>query len=161
MQMKLSAYLNETRLSYNEVADMNSLIERLVDFACRHKYKNKKAGYGTLVIQKSSAWLMLTGLSASLRISVSIEQGKTEVTLRDYQKEFTLKIFVFLITFFISSSLFLLSWFANFPLPIHLILIFPVYGVFRQYRLIEDIKAEIDNYFAEGLVNVNSIGFDR
>jgi hypothetical protein len=161
MQMKLSAYLNETLLSYNEVADMNSLIERLVDFARRHKYKNKKAGYGTLVIQKSSALLILTGLSASLRISVSIEKGKTEVTLRDYNKEFNLKIFVFLITFFISSSLFLLSFFANFLLPIHLILIFPVYGAFRQYRLIEDIKAEIDNYFAEELVNVNTIGFDR
>jgi hypothetical protein len=95
--MKLSVSFDETLLSYNEVADMNGLIERLVAFAHRHKYKNKKAGRGTLVIQKSGTWLLLTGLSASLRISVSIEQGKTEVTLRDYGKEFRFKQFVFLI----------------------------------------------------------------
>jgi hypothetical protein len=145
--------LNEKLLSYNEVADANDLIERLIAFACRHKYENKKVGRDTLVIQKSGTWRKLTGLSASLRISVSIdEQGKTEVTLRDYRKEFSIKTFVFLITFSISYLLTVWSYFVGRPLPIFLVLIFPIYGAFRQYRLMEDIQAEIDNYFSEGLI---------
>jgi hypothetical protein len=147
--MKLSVSFNETLVSYNEVADINDLIERLVAFAHRRKYENKKVDRDTLVIQKSGKWLMLTGLSASLRISISIEPSKTEVTLRDYVKEFRLKQFVFLTTFLISCPLFFWSYFTGYPLPIFLILIFPVYGAFRQYRLMEDIKAEIDDYFSE------------
>ncbi|WP_392535544.1 hypothetical protein [Nostoc sp. C117] len=149
--MKLSVSFNKTLVSYNEVADINGLIERIVAFAHRHKYENKKVGRDTLVIQKSDTWLMLTGLSASLRISISIEPGKTEVILSDYVNEFRLKQFVFLTTFLISSSLFLWSYFAAYPLPIFLILIFPIYGAFRQYRLMEDIKTEIDDYFSERL----------
>lgn len=149
-----SVSFNETLVSYNEVADINGLIERLAAFAYRHKYENKKVGRDTLVIKNSGAWLMITGLSASLRISVSIESGKTEVILHDYQKEFNLKIFVFLIAFAISSLLTLLSDFAGHPLPIFLVLIFPVYGAFRQYRLMEDIKAEIDDYFSERLATL-------
>jgi hypothetical protein len=55
-------------------------------------------------------------------------------------------------TFFITSSIGfqLFLPFAGFSLPIFLIMLFPVYGAFRQYRLIEDIKAEVDNYFSEG-----------
>jgi hypothetical protein len=149
--MKLLVSFHETLLSYNEVANANGLIDRLVTFSRRHKYENKKVSRDTLVIQKSGTWHKLTGLSASLRISVSIEQGKTEVTLHDYQKEFILKIFVFLITFFISYLLTLWTYFAGHLLPLFLVLIFPVYGAFRQYRLIEDIQAEIDDYFSEGL----------
>jgi hypothetical protein len=44
--------------------------------------------------------MMLTGLSASLRISVLIESGRTEIISNDYSKEFTLKYIVFLATLF-------------------------------------------------------------
>jgi hypothetical protein len=141
--MKLSVSFDKTLVSYNEVVDINDLIARVVAFAHRHKYENKKVGSDTLVMQKSGIWRMLTGLSASLRISISIELDKTEVTLSDYSKEFMLKQFVLLTMFMIGASLF----FA-YRLPIFLIMIFPVYGAFRQYRLMEDIKVEIDNYFA-------------
>jgi hypothetical protein len=157
---KLLVTFHEILVSYDKVADINDLIERLITFAHRRKYKNKKVGGDTLVIQKSGTWRMLTGLSANLRISVSIEQGKTEVIFCDYFKEYVLKLIVFVIAFLISPTLFLsishIFWVSNdfwishtaYPLPIFLILSFPVYGAFRQYRLMEDIKAEIDDYFS-------------
>ncbi len=152
MQMKLLAFFDKTVVSYSEVADIDGLIERIVIFAHRHKYENKKVDRDTLVIKKSGLWLMLTGLSASLRISISIQPDKTEITLSDYVKEFRLKQFIFLATFLISSPLFFWSNFAG----IFLILTFPAYGAFRQYRLMEDMKVEIDDYFAQRLAKPNT-----
>jgi hypothetical protein len=126
---------------------MAGLIEKLVAFARRHQYEHKQMGRDTLVIQKSGTWRILTGLSASLRILVSAEPGKTEVTFCDYQKEFSLKMFGSVLTFFIGNLIFF-SYSTSSPLPILLVISFPMYGAFRQYRLMEAIKAEIDDYFA-------------
>jgi len=152
MQMKLLVSFDKTLVSYSEVADIDGLIERIAIFAHRYKYENKKVGRDTLVIKKSGLWLMLTGLSASLRISISIQSDKTEVTLSDYVKEFRLKQFVLLATFLIGLPLFFWSNFAG----ILLILIFPAYGAFRQYRLMEDTKGEIDDYFAQRFAKPNA-----
>jgi hypothetical protein len=150
-QIKPSVTFGKTLLTYDEVADIDSLIERLVTFARRRKFQYKQVSRGILTFQKSGTWLMLTGLSASLRISVSIESGRTELMLNDYAKEFTLKQFVFMAAFFISVPLTAENFSNRYPIPFALIMTVPIYGVFRQYRLIEDVKAEIDDYFSERL----------
>lgn len=151
--MKLSVSFGETQLSYSEVADVNGLMERLIAFARRHQYENKRVGRDTLVMQKSSTWRMLTGLSASLRISASTEFGKTEVILRDYMKEFYMKQFIFLIAVLVTFSFFSTFSTGIDRLPsfwmLFFIGIFPVSGAFRQYRLMERVKAEVDSYFSE------------
>jgi hypothetical protein len=144
-------------LSYDKVVDTNDLMEKLIAFARRHKYANKRVSGDTLVIQKSSTWLMLTGLSATLRILVLIEQDTTKVLLRDYNKEFQLKLFISIPVFILSFPLTISFHTNGLLLPIHLILALPAFGAFRQYKLIEDIKAEIDDYFAAELKKSNTL----
>jgi hypothetical protein len=150
-QIKPSVTIGKTLLTYYEVADIDSLIGRLVTFARHRKFQYKQVSRGILTFQKSGTWLMLTGLSASIRISVSIDSGRTELVLGDYAKEFTLKQFVFMTAFAIGVPLTAWSFSNRYPIPVALIMTVPIYGTFGQYRLIEDVKAEIDDYFSERL----------
>ena len=128
---------------YNEVANVNDLIEKLTIFA-RHKgYKTNKVGHDILEIDKSGTWRLLTGLSSSLRIVVIVKPNKTEVDLGNALKEFIIKAVIFFIVFFISQ------YFRNSPINIifPFVFVLAAYGAFRQYKLMEDIKIEINDYF--------------
>lgn len=118
------------KLPYNEEADVNDLIDKLITFA-RHKgYKPEKVGRDILEIKKSGTLRLISGLSASLRILVTVKPGKTEIELGDYQKEFVIKAVIGFIAFIFLPLVFL-----------------PAYGAFRQYKLMEAVTAEINDYF--------------
>jgi hypothetical protein len=118
------------KLSYNEAADVNDLLDKLITFARHKSYEYKKVGPDVLEIDKSGTWRLFSGQSASLRILVTIKQRRTEIDLGGYQKEFVLKAVIGIIAFVF--------------LPL---LILPVYGAFRQYRLMEAVTAEVNDYF--------------
>lgn len=122
------------QLFYNEEADINDIIDKLIIFA-RHKgYRSKKVGRDILEIDKSGTlpdtWRLLLGLSIDLRVLVTLKQGKTEVYLSNYQKEFVIKAVVGV------------ALLVCFPL-----VVIPIHGALEQYKLIEAIKSEINDYF--------------
>lgn len=130
-------------ISYNEAANVNDLIEKLTIFARRKGYKTNKVGHDILEIDKSGTWRLLTGLSSSLRILAIVKSNKTEVDLGNVPKEFIIKAVIFFMIFFISQ--YFRYGLISKILPF--VFVLPAYGAFRQYKLMEDIKMEINDYF--------------
>jgi hypothetical protein len=126
--------MEEARMqwTWNERADVNDLLEKVVILAQHGGFKAERIGRNkdVLEIGKTGAWRLLLGISAGLRLVVTTKENRTVVDVSGHVKEFALKGAVGAVGFMF--------------IPL---LPFAAYGAYVQNKLIDDVKKEINEYF--------------
>jgi hypothetical protein len=122
--------------TWTDEANVNDLIEKLMIFAEHQGYKTQVIGRKRDILEIS--WLVELlrwfGWSSGLRLVITVKQGRTVVDADIPVNEFVTKGVGFVIGIILIMMM----------IPV---IIAPAYGSYIQYKLIEDTKKEIDDYF--------------
>jgi|Tabmets5t2r1_1033131.scaffolds.fasta_scaffold126474_1 hypothetical protein len=122
--------------TWTDEANLNDLIEKLMIFAEHRGYKTQVIGRKRDILEISWSVELLRWFcwSSGLRLIITVKQGRIVVDADIPVNEFVTKGVGFIVGFILIIM----------RVPV---IIAPAYGSYVQYKLIEDTKKEIDDYF--------------
>ena len=123
---------------FNKEADVRVLVDKLRRSFEGKGYDCKLVSGDILEIKRTSGPRKLSGLSAGVRVAITVRRGQTIVNLSGHVEEYMLKGAV------IAAGL---VFMILFPLAAS-----GGYGMYVQYNLMKQVMEEIDDYFNDLIV---------
>lgn len=115
---------------WNEEADVDDLVDLFVDFGIKRGYNSTSGGPGVIELHKTSTIRLFAGLTSGVRLIIASRSGQTSVEYAEHIKQYLIKLPVVFV-----------------GLGIVPLLPFVAFGTHQQYKLLEDIRKELNDYF--------------